>query len=356
MAVSDADRDEYEPETWTDVDPVGAWQHEIAMAIRRGDLDRAERLQAGGPPPGLGPSDFVFSPRILAVEVGADPGGALAVAACALDFDQLRLVIIMGDPEAARFTRHLLDLAGRPDVAVAASAAPAPQNLSITGLVPTHVAPQSTDVLGAVRAIADSYPYVIRWGNCGALTDLAGVYAAEPALADRLLCYVAAGPPDTAYTNFASDSVSASIAIATLHRPPLNVQDPRVDGGSPGWPHLITEPLHDHVLEPESETQHLLAEPTAPAWAHLLAAHLSQWFAQGNPTASLYPVLMIAELDGVPYLDNDLRAVTVDDSGRVHLGATGTEMWTTLDLFEPAILIRWLHQVLGIDRESSATA
>ncbi len=346
MAVSDSDRDEYEPETWADRDPVGAWRFEVDWAIQRGDVERAERLQAGGPPPGLGPSDFVFSPGILAVEVGADPGGALAVAACALDFDQFRLVITMGHPETARFTRHLLDLVGRRDVSVVASAAPAPQNLSIAGLVPTDVQPQSADVLGAVRAIVDSYRYVIRWGNCGALTDLAAVYAADRALADQLLCYVAAGPLDAAYVNFESDPTSAVAAIGTLHRPPRTMQDPRVDGGSPEWPHLLTEPFDDHTLGPESETQRLLAEPTAPAWAHLLAAHFSQWFGQGNPTASLYPVLTVAELDGVAFLDYDRRHVTVDDTGRVHLGDSGTEMWTTLDL--GGTITYWLHNALGL--------
>ena len=128
-------------QTFEDLDPVGTWYSELERARRRGDTAEVERRLKAGPPPGYGPDPLTFAPVVLAVEVGGDPGGAIAVGVAAKRDERLALVIVMGGPEPARFVRHLLDLAGRPDVAVVASSAPSTGDLSITDLTPPESTP-----------------------------------------------------------------------------------------------------------------------------------------------------------------------------------------------------------------------
>ncbi|SBW21660.1 hypothetical protein FDG2_2080 [Candidatus Protofrankia californiensis] len=116
----------YEMERPDDVDPIGTWQMWIDRAERAGDVAKAERLRREGPPPEPGISPLTLAPMVLAVAgVGGDPGGAIGVALAALREPLLALVITIGDGdgERARFTRYLLDLLGRSDVAVVAGAA-----------------------------------------------------------------------------------------------------------------------------------------------------------------------------------------------------------------------------------------
>jgi pyrimidine-specific ribonucleoside hydrolase len=350
---TDRSRDAYDEhqqrETFTDRDPVAVWRYLVWEAESMGHHDEAKKLREAGPPPGPGMSDLRLSPQILTLEVGGDPGGALALTAAALNREQLRLVIAIGDAEAARFARHLLDLLGRTDVTVVASSAPAPAASAIAGLIPAHVPPQPTNVLAAVQAVTTTYPYVIRWGNHGPLTDLASVFAVEPALADRLLCFVALGPDGTVSM---ADPASASAVLNTIHRPPPVSQDPRVDGGRPSWPHLLVAPYTDYTLQRGSSTEQMLADQGAVVWAQLLAAHLAQWFAQGHPTASIYPVLLVAELADIPYIEPLLTKVTADDAGYLHIGQSGSEMYIS---DEPAVdvpLTYWLHRVLGLERDA----
>ena len=75
------------------------------------------------------PEDLTGAPVIIDTDVGRDPGGTLALAAAARTVPRLALVITCSEPappepgQRARLARRLLDLTGRPDVAVAEGAA-----------------------------------------------------------------------------------------------------------------------------------------------------------------------------------------------------------------------------------------
>jgi pyrimidine-specific ribonucleoside hydrolase len=315
-----------------DTDPVGVWRNRVAEMERAGLHEQAARQREIGPPPTLGPSEYAFSPKILAVEIGGDPGGALAVAFAALKTTTLKLVIAIGPPESARFTRHLLDLLGRPDVGVVTGAGPSTQDSAITGLVPTDVPAQSPDVAGAVNWAIANYPHVILWGNSGPLTDLATALQTRPDLADRLGCAIGAGPLDTPQPAFASDPTSAAAVFARIQRPAPRFQDPRANSYRPLGSFLITAQTESHRCGPGSAVHRQLGAPGAPAWARLLHDHVDQWFRTGHPTFSLYPVLVASELVNVSLLSQELnRTVAVDEAGQVLERPGGTKMMLTAD-------------------------
>src|SRR5262245_66480817 len=76
-----------------DLDPVGTWHKELERARRRGDTAEVERRLKAGPPPGYGPDPLTFAPVVLAIDVGRDPGGAIAVGLAAKRDERLALVL-----------------------------------------------------------------------------------------------------------------------------------------------------------------------------------------------------------------------------------------------------------------------
>jgi hypothetical protein len=319
----------WEAETRTDRDPVGVWRGLIAEAERRGDQAGAERLRAGGPPPEPGPSPMVFAPLIAALEIGDDPGGAVAVALAAVEIEWLRLVVVAGGAEAARYTRQLLDLIGRPEVAVVAGRVG--HAGAIAGLVATDVPDQPTDVFAAVRDVTASTPYAIRWANAGPLTDLAAVLRDDPDLVRRLDCSIVAAPLDGRQPQFAADVDSAAFVLTTLRQPDIGSHDPQAAIRAPFHPTLITASADGHTVAAHSSLQRRLEAPDAPAWCRLLAAHMDQWFATGKESDmskesgvgtehgrwTLTPALAVAESRRLPYLDSAPATVALTPSGEL---------------------------------------
>lgn len=311
-------------------DPVAVWRLQIEEKERLGDHAEAQRLRAAGPPPTFGPDEYAFSPVILAVEVGTDPGGAIAVAFAGLKLARLRLVIVSGPPPAARFARYLLDLLGRTDVTVVAGAGPSSGTSALDGLVPDDVPAPGGDVLGAVRAVAAEYPYVLLWANSGPLTDLAAVYAADPTLAERISCTMTVGPLDARNPPFASDPASAQAAFAGIRQPTTAHQDPRAKAWQPLGHVLVTAELDRHVVYPQSRLVWMLTGPEAPAWVRPLGQHVRQWYAQGHESLSVYPAVAVGDLARVRHLSQWLiRPVQVDATGRAHLAPEGVKVSLT---------------------------
>jgi hypothetical protein len=316
--------------TFEDLDPVGTWRHRLDLMKRAGNTAEVERMLTAGPPPGDGPSPSTFAPVVLALEVGGDPGGAIALALAARQIKRLSLIIAMGGPESARFSRHLLDLLGRPDVAVVQSSAPSTLDLSITGLVPPDVPKQSDDVISAVRAVVGHDPYLVLWGNTGPLTDLAAVLRDDPALAGRLRASIAAGPLDAATPPFASDPTSAALALATVRTPSVEAHHPE-SAVSPTFPtELLAADPTPFDIGADSPVRRSLAAPEAPAWVVLLSHHLDQWFSHGHSASSQYPALMIASVLNRPLMKTSYKPVAADGAGSIRIDATGVELRVTV--------------------------
>jgi pyrimidine-specific ribonucleoside hydrolase len=257
------------------------------------------------------------------------------------------LVIAMGGSESARFARHMLDLAGRSDVAVVASSAPSTPALAVAGLIPSEVPVQPTDVRSAVRAITGAGPYLVVWGNSGPVTDLADALHDDSQLAQRVQTYVAAGPWDAEEPQFASDGPAAAFALATVRTPDVRANHPQSAVSPPLPPALLTaEPQQLHI-GPESPLRQRLNAPDAPAWARLLARHLDQWFDQGHPFASLYPALLVGSLVGAPLTQTDVQPVKADDAGRIHVDPDGVEIEVTVGLADYFITVAdWVDNQL----------
>jgi hypothetical protein len=319
----------WEAETRSDRDPVGVWRGLIAEAERRGDQAGAEQLRAGGPPPEPGPSPMLFAPLIAALEIGNDPGGAVAAALAAIEIERLRLVVVAGGAEAARYTRQLLDLIGRPEVAVVAGRVG--HAGAIAGLVSPAVPDQPTDVLRAVRDVTSSTPYAIRWVNAGPLTDLAAVLRDDPDLVRRLDCSIAAAPLEARQPQFDADLESAAFVVTTLRQPDIGSHDPRAAIRAPHHPTLITVSADGHTVAAHSSLHRRLGAPDAPAWCRLLAAHMDQWFAGSGEhgLCSLTPALAVAEARGLPYVDSAPAAVALTASGELVKDPAGRTFRTT---------------------------
>jgi hypothetical protein len=330
-----------------DDDPIGVWEDRLAFWESRGWHDLVERERRIGPPPEPGTSPYALAPVIVAVEVGRDPGGAIAVALAARRSELLRVVVVIGDAEASRFTRHLLDLLDRPDVAVVRGHAPAPPSTSIGRLVPAAVPAQSDDVMGAVRAVTSSTPYLVQWGNSGPLTDLGAVLAEDPGLADRLAVSIAVGPVDAPVPAFASDPAAAQVVLAAIRRPSNSARDPRAARRRMLLPDLITIDPALCTLAADADAPRRWASGAAPAWQQLLAAHLERWFARGEPAAALYPALTIGALLALdPFLPGHDH-ISADATGRVRSDPAGSEVESKGRLF-PQLdgLDSWLARML----------
>jgi hypothetical protein len=329
--------------TFEDLDPVGTWRHRLELARRRGDTEEVERRLRTGPPPGYGPAPSTFAPVILALEVGGDPAGAIAVALAARLVKNLALVIVMGGPKAARFTRHLLDLMGRNNVAVVASSAPSIPDAGVAELVPAEVSAQPTDVPAAIRTVTGRDPYLVIWGNSGPLTDLAAALQDDPGLANRLRADVAAGPFDAPTPQFASDPGAAAFALATIRTPPVEAHHPDSAVSPPFPPTLLTVDPTRLDVGPASPLYQRLTEPDAPTWAALLGRDLDRWFTNGNPSSSQYASLMIAAVLSSPLIDSSDNPVVADETGRIRIDPAGVVMETTDGLRDYFIEFRtWL--------------
>jgi pyrimidine-specific ribonucleoside hydrolase len=364
-SAMDPEDDEFwdESDRFEDRDPVGYWRAAVAEAERTGDAVYAEWVRRGGPPPAPGISPTWVAPMVLAVaDVGGDPGAAIAVVVAALHEPSLALVITLDDRDGqrARFARHLLDLAGRSDVAVAVGSATAAsgEDVPIAGMTPVEVPDQTADLLGAVRSVTGATPHLISWINCGPLTDLSAVLADDPQLVNRLVATVAVGPLAGSASApgpqvIAPDPTAAARVLHVLRRPDAELRDPRTAFRPMSLPSLITAHPEGFVIASGSRLHEHLAAATGPAWAALLAAHLDRWFAHGHPSSVQFPTLTLADAMGVIFVDDEPERVNVDEGGSVRRDPNGVEVMTTYSVDTP-LFHDWLVRQLSVHETTEA--
>jgi pyrimidine-specific ribonucleoside hydrolase len=283
----------------------------IARANRYADLGlgvHAELLRAGG----RLPPSVQSAPMIVDTDVGGDPDDAVALVVAATAVPSLALVLTSDelDGERARLARYLLDLAGRPDVpVVAGQRAVQPPLFSANGLVPAAVPAQPDDVVAAVDATcAGTGP--VRWVGMGPMSNLAGVLAARPDLAPRIVLTQMGGAvryrdPRRAEHNVRLDPAGARKALS------------RVPG-----PALVTSDVTFHAameLGPDSPAYRQLAHSRAESWAPVLRAHLDRWFAKHHPSSMQHDALTLSAALQLPFVDFAQRRITFDEIGRMNV-------------------------------------
>jgi pyrimidine-specific ribonucleoside hydrolase len=292
---------------WEDLDAERA--ELIARANRYADLGlgvHADLLAAGGPIP----QTVTSAPMIIDTDVGGDPDDAVALIVAASAVPSLALVLTCDelDGERARLARYLLDLAGRPDVPVAAGQGATQSPLfSATGLVPGYVPRQPHDVPAAVDVVC-AQPGAVRWVGMGPMSNLARVLAVRPDLATRLVLTQMGGAiryrdPERAEHNVRLDPDAVRSVLALVPRPGLVTSD-------------VT--FHPQMeLGPDSPAYALLSAADAPQWAPVLRAHLDGWFAAYHPGSMQHDALTLSAALQLPFVDFAQRHIGFDAIGRM---------------------------------------
>ena len=277
---------------------------------------------------------------IVDTDLGGDPDDAFALVAAALTVPGLALVVTsdeVGGGERARFARHLLDLCGRPDVAVVAGRRLRElAYFTVAGLIPDSVPDQPTGVVSGVEAVTEDSERV-RWVGMAPLSNLADLLAARPQLARALVLTQMGGAvnyrdPTRAEHNVRLDPGAARRVLSLVPEPTLVTSDV-----------TFTTEIE---IDAKSEIYRRLAAADAPPWAQAVRAHCDQWFARHHPGSMQHDALTLSAALGLPFVEFDRRGVAFDDIGRmsVHGGGVPVRLSHRADY---AAFNRWLDQALS---------
>jgi inosine-uridine nucleoside N-ribohydrolase len=272
-------------------------------------------------------------PLIVDTDIGGEPGATIALALAATA-PQLKLVITSDEHEGrrARLARHLLDLLGRPDVAVVAGKDLGnTDNWSTAGLIPEHVPPQPDRVVPAVSAVLDRADGPVRWVGAGPLSNLAEVLATIPNVAARLDITQLAGESSHQHESYAKhtirrDADAAQAFLATAIRP-----------------RLVPSAVACHPEnETSAESHHLMTAAEGDA-GMLIEAHAGQWFAHHSGYMQQDAIVLALGM-GLPFIHSALIRIDVDAAGK--LGPGEHQVFLTHSVGYPAFG-SWLARKLG---------
>lgn len=264
-----------------------------------------------------GSSAPLSSPLIIDTDIGGDPDDTIAVAVAALRVPELALVITTDEAggERARFARHLLDLAGRPEVPVVAGADLGHDGyFYVEGLAPTSVTAQPSDVVDAIGQVIGQVAGPVRWLGIGPMTNLARLLAARLAYLDRLKVTQMGGAlayrhQTRAEHNVRRDPVSALAVLTSALDLTLVPSD-------------VTFTAEIEIAA-DSPIGRALADPGAPPWAGLLTEHLRRWYERVHPGAMQHDGLTLACALGHPSLDFAVIRTAIAADGRMAAAADG---------------------------------
>ncbi|MFF2350428.1 nucleoside hydrolase [Kitasatospora sp. NPDC058115] len=275
------------------------------------------------------------APLIIDTDIGGEPDDAMALAVAARHLPELALVITTDETggERARFTRHFLDLLGRPEVPVTAG-----RELSATpyfwvrDLIPGAVPPQHDDPAAAVAAVCRRTRGPVRWLGLGPMSNLADVLTGRPELADRLEVTQMGGAlsyrdPTQAQYNFRLDPDAARLALAAARRLRLVTYDVTF---APAIAISAGSRLHEDLAGSPCE------------WATVLAAQCDRYYRGYYPSTIPHTPLALSAAAGESFVDFTRQRLAVDAYGRTRLDPDGTPV----DLSTHADHTRfaaWLH-------------
>jgi pyrimidine-specific ribonucleoside hydrolase len=252
------------------------------------------------------------APMIIDTDIGGDPDDAVALLLAALRLPSLRLVLTCDEyrGERARFARHLLDLAGRPDVTVIAGrqlGEEPPPHFCVSDLIPERITAQSGDAAAAVAAVCAAVSGTVRWVGMGPMSNLADLLTARPELADRLALTQMGGAlnyrdPTRAEHNFRLDPPAVRTVLAAVRRPRLITSE------------VTFRP--EMALTRGSPEYELLTRPDAPPWARILASHCDRWFERFYPATMQHDGLTLSAALELPFVHLDLMDIALDEAAR----------------------------------------
>ncbi|MFB9909614.1 nucleoside hydrolase [Allokutzneria oryzae] len=285
------------------------------------------------------------SPLIVDTDAGGDPDDAVALVLAAAE-PTLALVTTVDElgGRRAKFVRHLLDLVGRPDVPVVAGADLGGTRMDcIDGLVPDSVAAQPVGVVDAVAAVCARTEGLVRWAGLGPVTNLAEVLTTRPDLAERLVVTQMGGAlnyrdPERAEHNFRVDPAAAEVLLRAARQPRLVMSD-------------TTFTPEIEIVE-DSEQHRRLADPSAPEWARLVAAHMDRWFDRFHPGTIQHDALALSAALQLPYVGLRRERVVLDAIGRMTAAPGGHHVWISATADYRAFMA-WLGKGLGTSSGSA---
>lgn len=286
------------------------------------------------------PPSAAGTPLILDTDIGGDPDDAIAVAVAAVSVPELALVVTCDEVggRRARFARVLLDACGRPEVpVVAGSSLPAPGPFVVGSLVSDAVPPPTgVDHLEVLDRFCASVAGRVRWVGLGPMTNLAGLLARSPGLADRLQVTLMGGAinyrdPERAEHNVRLDVAAARAVLAATRQPDWVMSDVTF---TPKIEVTAGHPLYAW-----------LAEPSAPRWAQLLRAHLDVWFARHHEGSMQHDPLTLSAALQLPFVDFRRERVVMEDDGRMFLRDDGYDVNLSYQVRYGAF-VEWLARCL----------
>ncbi|WP_460654955.1 nucleoside hydrolase [Kribbella endophytica] len=319
-----------------DGDPIEEWLAivETSESFEEfGDIGDAP----GGPPPAVGPPAVAFAPMIVDTDAGGDPDDSVAIVAAARSVPELALVVTSDEygGERARFVRHLLNLAGRPEVPVVAGADLQDEPLYfVDGLFPQDVPKQSEDLVGAVEAVCASTPGPVRWVGMGPLSNLAELQDKRPELVAKMVVTQMGGAvnyrdPSRAEHNFRMDpaAVIRMLPVLELSVPTFVVSDVTFN---PAMEILPGSPIYQKWTAAGS-----------PPWASVLREHCDRWM-ERYPGSMQHDALTLAAAVLWPGVRFVRQRVALDPLARMRLDAEGIEIAMSISADYEAFM-EWLE-------------
>jgi pyrimidine-specific ribonucleoside hydrolase len=295
----------------------------------------SDLLNLGYQPKSQFPPSLQQTPMIIDTDAGGDPDDAIALIVAAAE-PTLALVVTNDElgGERARFTRHLLDLLGRPEVPVVAGSDLGNTRLNcIEDLTPPYVPSQPTDVLAAVTEVCSSATDQVRWVGIGTASNLAMLLTERPELAKQLVVTQVGGAlryrdPERADHNFRTDPEAAAVLLAKARLPRL----------------LLSEMTFTPEVEivKDSPLHRLLSDPDGPPWARLVAAHMDQWYERFHHGTMQHDALAFTAAIELPFVGYYREHIVIDERGRTTVDTDdGIDVWLSgrarLDAY-----MRWL--------------
>jgi pyrimidine-specific ribonucleoside hydrolase len=316
--------------------PTEEWLALIEMSeIVDGNDEIADSF--GLPPPVVGAGKVIArAPMIIDTDAGGDPDDSVALVAAARGVPELALVVTSDEygGERARFVRHLLDVAGRPDVRVVSGSDLGNSRLwFVDGLYPEDVPKQDGDLVEAVAEVCARTAGPVRWVGMGPLSNLVTLQEQRPELVAKMIVTQMGGAieyrdPSRAEHNFRMDPEAAirMLPILQTWRPTFVVND------------VTFNPAIE--ITPETPIYQQWTRPGAPPWAPILKAHSDRWM-QRYPGSMQHDALTLAAATLWPGIRFVRQRVALDPIARMSLDENGIEIIMSISADYPAFMT-WL--------------